>query len=134
MKVWLTTLAATLGLLQATSAAWMWGRLPGCGAAPGWIAPAHRWLGTIAFVATLPVAYHCLWSLGFQTTTIRVMLHSLLGCAFYGAVATKLLVLRSDRLPAVTVPIVGGLLVSILTAIWFTSSYWYFTAITSPGL
>lgn len=134
MKAWITTSAATLGLVQATSAAWMWGRLPGLGATPGWVAPAHRWLGTVAFVATLPVAYHCLWSLGFQTTTPRVVVHSLLGCAFYGAVATKLLVLRSERLAAWAVPIVGGLLVTVLTVIWFTSSYWYFTTISFPGL
>ncbi len=134
MKAWTTTLAATLGLWQLTSAAWMWGRLPGVGSAPGWVAPTHRWSGTVAFVATLPAAYHCLWALGFQTTTTRVVAHSLLGCAFYGAIATKLLVLRSPRLPGWTLPAVGGLLVTVLTAIWFTSSYWYFTTIAFPGL
>ena len=49
--------------------------------------------GTAAFVVYLPVAYHCLWSLGFQDTDTRVLAHSLLGCAFYGAMATKLLAL-----------------------------------------
>ena len=134
MKVWFTTLAATLGLIQATSAAWMWGRLPGFGSAPDWTPVAHRWTGTLAFFATLPAAYHCLWALGYQDTTTRVVLHSLLGCAFYGALTTKLLVLRSNRLPGWTLPLAGGVLVAVLTGIWFTSSFWFFTTIGFPGL
>lgn len=134
MKAWMTTLAATLGLLQALSAAWLWGRLPGAGPAPGFVAPTHRWTGTLAFFASLPVAYHCLWALGFQTTTTRVLVHSILGCAFYGALAAKLLLLRSDRLPGPVLPLAGGLLVAVLTGIWFTSSLWFFTTVGFPGL
>ena len=133
MKVWLTTAAATLGLLQALSAAWMWGRLPGAGTPPPWIGPAHRWAGTAAFGLSLPVAYHCLWALGFQDTSIRVLTHSLLGCAFYGALTTKLLCLRANRLPTWCVPVVGALLVTILTAVWLTSSLWFFTNVAFPG-
>ena len=70
MKAWFTTAAAALALVQALSAAWMWGRLPGLGAAPGGVATWHRWSGTLAFFFTLPVAYHCLWSLGFQDTDV----------------------------------------------------------------
>ncbi len=134
MKAWFTTVAAALGLLQAASAAWLWGRLPGFGAAPGWLGPAHRWIGTVAFFFTLPVAYHCLWALGFQTTTTRVLAHSLLGCAFYGALTTKLLVLRFDRLPGWSLPVVGGTLFALLTGVWLTSSLWYFTTIGFPAL
>lgn len=134
MKVWFATAAAALGLAQAASAAWMWGRLPGVSApAPAWVAPAHRWSGTIAFLATLPVAYHCLWSLGFQDTTTRVLVHSLLGCAFYGALTTKLLALRVERLPGWALPAAGGLLVAILTGLWLTSSLWFFTTVAFPG-
>ncbi len=133
MKAWVTTLAATLGLAQAGSALWLYGRLP-VGPAPSWLGTAHRWTGTTAFLATLPVAYHCLWSLGFQDTTLRVLVHSILGCAFYGALVTKLLVLRSNRMPTWALPVFGGLLVSILTAIWFTSSLWFFTTIGFPGI
>jgi len=127
MKAWFTTVVATLGLTQALSAAWMWGRLPGLGSAPKAIAPAHRWLGTTAFLFTLPVAYHCLWALGWNGTTPRVLAHSLLGCAFYGIFATKMLALRSQRVPSWSLPLLGGTLVTVLTGIWFTSSYWYFT-------
>ncbi len=133
MKAWFTTVAATLGLAQAASAAWLWGRLPGAGSAPAWVAAAHRWVGTLAFFFTLPVAYHCLWALGFQTTTTRVLIHSILGCAFYGALTTKLLVLRSNRLPGWTLPVAGGLLVALLTGLWLTSSLWFFTNVAFPG-
>lgn len=133
MKSWFTTIAAVLGLTQAATAAWMFGRLPGVGPAPDSVAPVHRWTGTLAFFFTLPVAYHCLWALGFRDTDTRVLVHSILGCAFYGALATKLLVLRAERVPGWAVPVAGGLLVSILTGIWFTSSLWFFTNFGFPG-
>ena len=63
----------------------------------------------MAFLFTLPVAYHCLWSLGFAETGARQIAHSIFGCAFYGAFATKMLVLRIDGLPRYVLPICGGL-------------------------
>ena len=134
MKAWLTTAAAFLAIGQLASALWMWGRIGGAEAAPSWVAPMHRWLGTSAFLLTLPVAYHCLWALGFQQTTTRVLVHSILGCAFYGAFVTKMLVLRSTRVPSWALPIAGGLLVSVLVAIWFTSSFWFFSTTGFPGV
>ena len=134
MKAWLATGAFTLGLGQVTSALWMWGRLPGLGFAPRWVSTVHRWSGTLAFLLTLPVAYHCLWSLGFQTTTPRVLAHSLLGCAFYGVFSAKMLGLRSRRLPSWAVPVLGGVLMSLLTGLWLTSSLWFFTQQGFPGI
>ena len=99
LKTWLATTALALVLVQVVSASWMWGRLPGAGDAPAWLAPLHRWSGSVAFVVTLPVALHCIWSLGFVTSTPRVLLHSTLGCAFYGAYAAKMLGLRLRGLP-----------------------------------
>jgi len=133
MKAWLTTGAAILVIAQVATAMWMWGRLPGVSRpAPAWAVHGHRWFGTLAFLLTLPVAYHCLWALGFQDTTARVFAHSLLGTAFYGVFTTKMLVLRSDRVPARTLPLVGALLATILVAIWFTSSLWFFTNVGFP--
>jgi hypothetical protein len=133
MKAWLATGAFGLAIAQLTSALWMWGRLPGAGKAPKWVATAHRWTGTTAFLVSLPVAYHCLWSLGFQTTDTRVLVHSVLGCAFYGALATKLLVLRSRRVPGWALPVLGGTLVVLLTGLWLTSALWFFTSFGFPG-
>ena len=94
----------------------------------------HRWTGTAAFLVSLPVAYHCLWSLGFQTTSTRVVIHSLLGCAFYGAFTTKMLALRIDGLPSRALPVIGGGLFALLTGLWLTSALWFFTTVGFPGV
>jgi hypothetical protein len=133
MKVWLATGAGALAVLQLISALWMWGRLPFAGDAPRWIPVAHRILGTLAFLVTLPVAYACLYSLGFQDTTTRVLAHSILGCAFYGAFVTKLIVLRTSRLPGWALPVVGGLLFSALVAVVATSAIYTFAVFGNPG-
>jgi Family of unknown function (DUF6529) len=132
MKAWLATGAFVLALAQLTSALWMYGRLPISRPAPAKIGTIHRWTGTAAFLLTLPVVYHCLWSLGFAETGTREVVHSILGCAFYGAFVTKLLALRIDRLPRFALPVIGGLLVTLLTAIWLTSSLWFFTSVGFP--
>ena len=92
---------------------------------PSWLANAHRISGRIAFLLTLPVAYHCLYQLAFQTTTTRVLAHSLLGCLFYGAFATKVVVVRSRALPGFALPLAGGLVFSLLVAVWLTSGLWF---------
>jgi Family of unknown function (DUF6529) len=132
MKVWLATCAAALVVVQLASALWMYGKLPVRRSAPPRTALVHRWSGTVAFLFTLPVAYHCLWSLGFAETGARQVAHSILGCAFDGAFATKMLVLRIDGLPRYVVPICGGLLVTLLTGLWLTSSLWFFTNVGFP--
>ncbi|MGH9234266.1 MAG: DUF6529 family protein, partial [Acidimicrobiales bacterium] len=134
MKAWFATAVAVLALTQLASALAMYGRLPGVRTTPGWVAPVHRWSGTVAFVVSLPVAYHCLWSLGFQDTDTRVLVHSIMGCAFYGAFTTKLLALRIERLPAWALPVIGGSLVTALTVLWLTSSLWFFTNVGFPGV
>jgi hypothetical protein len=134
MKAWFATGAFVLVLAQLTSALAMWGRLPGVRTRPAWLALVHRWSGTAAFVVSLPVAYHCLWSLGFQDTGARQLVHSLFGCAFYGAFTTKLLALRIERLPGWALPAIGGLLVTCLTTVWLTSSLWFFTNVGFPGV
>jgi hypothetical protein len=133
MKAWLGTAAFALALAQLVSALALWGRLPGVTRAPDWLAPVHRWSGTVAFVVSLPVAYHCLWALGFQDTGARQLAHSLFGTAFYGAFATKLLALRIAGAPKWALPVIGSLLVTLLTAVWLTSSLWFFTTV-GPGL
>ncbi len=131
IKSTFATIAFGLAAFQLLSAMTLYGKGPFTkltgGSAPAWLGPAHRWSGTAAFVATLPAAYHCLWSLGFQTTTTRVLIHSVAGCAFYGAFATKLLVLRSNRMPGWALPLVGATLVTILTVVWFASALFFFT-------
>ena len=127
MKTWLATAVLLLVVAQVLTASWMWGRLPGAGAAPRWLAGVHRWTGTAAFVVSIPVALHCLWSLGFETTSGRVLLHSLLGCAFYGAYAAKMLGLRLRATPGWLLPVLGGATFASLVGVWLTSALWFFT-------
>jgi hypothetical protein len=82
-------------------------------------------------VQTLPVAYHCVFLLGFGTHSPRVLIHSLLGSALYGAVVAKVLVVRSTRFAPWVLPVAGGLLFSILLGLWLTSALWFFTAATT---
>ena len=46
-------------------------------------------------IVSTPQTQHPHYQLAFQDTTARVLAHSLLGCAFYGAFATKVVVVRS---------------------------------------
>jgi len=78
-------------------------------------------------VVSVPVALHCLWSLGFVTTTPRVVVHSTLGCVFYGAYAAKMLGLRLNGLPKWTLPVLGGTVFASFVVLWLTSAMWFFT-------
>src|SRR3954462_12302282 len=124
MKVWLASAAALLAVPQGLSASCMYGNLP-LGDAPGWIGGAHRITGRLAFLLSLPVAYHCLYQLAFQHSSARVLAHSLLGCIFYGAFATKVTIIRSRGLPGIALPVAGGVLFTVLIAAWLTSGLWF---------
>jgi hypothetical protein len=124
MKVWLASAAVLFAVIQVASALWMYGRLP-VPEAPAWLGSAHRISGRLAFLLSLPVAYSCLYSLAFQDTSARVLAHSILGCAFYGAFAAKVVLVRSRSLPGFALPLAGGLLFSILVAVWMTSGLWF---------
>ena len=124
MKSWLATAVVVLGLSQLFTAAWIFRKLPW--ARPSWIPAFHRWTGRAAFLLTLPVAYHCIFMLGFEDGTSRTLAHSLLGCAVYGAFAAKVLIVRLHRFPVWVLPTAGGLLFSVLVAVWYTSAVWFF--------
>ncbi|MEV0587381.1 DUF6529 family protein [Nonomuraea sp. NPDC050310] len=124
MKAWLTTGAFLLAFVQVVSALSMWGkigvRIPGA---------VHRWSGRLAFLLTVPVAFHCLYALGFQYDVPRVLIHSLLGCFFYGVFTAKMLALPRKGLPGWTLPVLGSLVFTALVGLWLTSSFWFFTVI-----
>ncbi|MDQ1519896.1 MAG: hypothetical protein QOI55_969 [Actinomycetota bacterium] len=129
MKAWLATVVLGLAVVQIGLALWMYGKLGRLvPVAPDWVGPTHRLVGTLAFLVSLPVAYHCLWSLGFETHAdhTRRFVHSLLGCTFYGAFTVKVLCVRAARLPGWVLPIAGGFVFAVLVALWLTSSLWFF--------
>ncbi len=134
LKIWLATVAVSLALFQVLSAARFYGRL-GRGHGPAWLGRAHRASGTLAFFITIPVAYHCLWALGFQASgEPRVLLHGLLGCLFFGALAAKVLLVRSRGLPGWALPVAGGTLFTALVGVWLSSAFWFFTTVEFPGI
>ncbi len=116
-----------LVLVQVISALWMWGRLPGVHSTPHWVSWSHRWSGTIAFIVSLPVALHCIWALGFETTSTRVLVHSVAGCAFYGGYAAKMLGLRLRDTPRWLIPVLGATVFTLFILVWLTSALWFFS-------
>jgi hypothetical protein len=127
MKAWLSTLVFALIVVQLATALWMWGKVRIGGRVPSWATPVHRWSGTTAFVVSLPVAFHCMWSLGFGTGSTRVLVHCIVGCAFYGAYASKMLALRVRGLPGWSLPVLGGTVLTSVVLLWFTAALWFFT-------
>jgi hypothetical protein len=91
----------------------------------------HRWSGRTAILLTLPVAYHCIFMLGFGTYNARAYIHSLLGSFLYGALAAKVLIVRSNGFRGWALPIAGGVLFSILLGLWLTSGFWFFSTFGS---
>jgi len=126
MKAWLVTAAVVLACGQLLTAARIYEllRFPPNGHLYNAV---HRWSGRLAILLTLPVAYHCIFMLGFSANSPRVLIHSLLGSALYGAVVAKVLVVRSSRFAAWVLPVAGGLLFSILLGLWLTSALVFFT-------
>jgi len=75
----------------------------------------------------VPVIVHCVYALGFQTYSVRVLAHSVLGCVFYGAFVAKMLSLvRRDTMPRWVLPVLGGVVFASLIALWATSALWLF--------
>ena len=136
LKAWFATLAFALGVSQVLSALWMYGKLPVGGDAPEWVGPVHRLSGLAAFLVSLPVAYHCLWSLGFETDAgeARRFVHSVAGCFFYGVFSVKVLAVRSRRMPGWALPVVGGTAFTVLAVLWATSSLWFFQNVGFPEI
>ena len=124
-KSWLATGAIIAAVIQVISALVMYGKIKV--QAPPWIGGLLRWSGRIAFLLAVPVAVHCLYALGFQTFSTRVLIHSLLGCAFFGAFTVKMLVLPKKDMPGWLLPTLGGLAFTALTGVWFSSAYWFFS-------
>jgi hypothetical protein len=124
VKAWLTTLAFVFALVQIFTALVLEGRirldLSGLPA-------VHRWSGRVAVLLTVPVAVHCLYSLGFRFDDPRVLVHSLVGCLLYGAFVAKMLLLVRWGLPRWVIPWAGAILFTAFVALWLTSSLWVFT-------
>ncbi|HUR13304.1 MAG TPA: DUF6529 family protein [Mycobacteriales bacterium] len=127
-KSWLATGVLLLAAGQLLTALWMYGRLPLVQRRPSWLSRTHRSLGATAFLLSLPVAFCCLYAYGFAPApmTTRTLVHSVLGCLFYGTFAVKVTAVRSRRTPSWALPVLGGVLVTLVVLMWMTSALWFF--------
>jgi len=129
-KAWFATAAITLAVVQVATGARIFGKLKGfVPIAPPRVNRIHRWSGRLAILCTVPVAFHCIFILGFQTSDARVFAHSLVGTFVYGVFVVKVWFVRDRDHPRWVVPIAGGTLFTVLVALWSTSSLWYFTQV-----
>jgi hypothetical protein len=129
-KAWFATAALVLAVVQVSTGARIFGKLERIVRIQRpLVNRVHRWSGRLAILCTLPVAFHCIFILGFQTTDARVFAHSLVGSFVYGVVAVKVFFVRDAEHPRWTLPLVGGTLFTVLVTLWGTSAYWYFTEV-----
>jgi hypothetical protein len=127
-KAWLATGAGILALVQVTTGARIFGKIARfVPVGPPTVNRIHRWSGRLAVLLTLPVAFHCIFILGFRSTDARVLAHSILGSLVYGFVAVKVFFVHDRDHPRVTLPIAGSVVFATLAALWTTSALWYFT-------
>jgi len=128
-KAWVGSVVLALASAQAVTALWLYGRLPGVTGAPRWLGRVHRTTGFVAFGLSLPVAAYCLYGFGFAPAPLspRTLVHSIAGCAFYGAYGAKMLGLRMRGLPSWALPVLGGTVMALLVTIWLTAALWFFT-------
>jgi hypothetical protein len=127
-KVWLASAAGVLAIVQISTGARIFGKMKRfVPIPPPYVNRIHRWSGRLAILITLPVAFHCIFILGFQTANARVLAHSIVGSFVYGVIAVKVFFVHDRDHPRWTLPLVGGLLFATLATLWGTSSLWYFT-------
>jgi len=132
LKSLLATVALGLAAVQVTLALWLYQKLPGAGRAPKPIGLTHRMVGSVLVIVTLPVAVHCLLAYGVQLSSLRVAVHSLAGCFFYGAFVAKVIAVQSRKLPGWVLPVLGGLLAVVIVLLWYTSALWYYNGYSLP--
>ena len=133
-KSLLATIVLGLAGLQVLLALWMYRKLPVAAAPPKPVPAAHRVTGFAVFGLTVPVAVHCLIAYGVQLTSLRVAIHSITGCVFYGAFTAKVLLVHSRRLPGWALPAAGGTLAVIAGLLCYTAALWSCNGYQLPHL
>lgn len=134
LKAALASVVLAGAVVQVVLALWIYGRLPLASSPTRPVRRAHRLIGVAVFALTVPIAVHCLITYGVQLTSLRVAVHSLAGCFFYGAFAAKVVLVHSRRLPGWALPTAGGALAILVGVLWYTSALWYYNGFRLPGL
>ena len=134
LKALLATVVLGVAALQVLLALWIYRKLPMAGSPPRPARLVHRVVGFALFALTVPIALHCLIAYGVQFTSVRVAVHSLAGCFFYGAFVAKVLLVQTRRLPGWVLPAAGGTLAVVVVVLWYTSALWYYNGNVLPHL
>ena len=132
LKSTLATTALGLAVVQVLLALWIYRKLPLAGRPPRAIRMTHRVIGLGALALTVPVAIHCFLAYGIVLSDARHIIHSIAGCALYGAFVVKVLFVQSRRLPGWALPVAGGLLALLIALLWYSSALWYYNGYSIP--
>jgi Family of unknown function (DUF6529) len=116
---WAATVEASVRLIDEVDR-----EIDGCEAELRRLGADHRY---VPLLLTIPVFFHCVTMIGFETPDLRVAVHSIAGSFVYGVLAAKLLVIRWKGYPHRVLPVLGGSLASVLSMLSLTSALWYFT-------
>lgn len=134
VKAALASGVLALAAFQLYTALWIFGKLHKGRALPRRLGRIHRLSGVAAILLSLPVAYNCIVTYGFESFNSRVLVHAAAGCFFYGAFAAKVFVVRSKRLPGWTLPVAGGTLIATIAVLWYTAAFWFYDGFNLPVL
>ncbi len=121
----LASVTVVLFTVQVTLGLRMTGRYLPRRPVPHWMPDLHRVVGSVAFGISLPVAFHCLWVLGYRSDDAAILTHSLLGSVAYGLYAAKVVAVHGHRRtaqPEWIVPVLGVVLGTTILAVWWTSA------------
>jgi hypothetical protein len=122
----LASVVVVLFMMQVSLGLRMVGRIGGTRPVAPWARDLHRLIGTLAFGLSIPVVFHCLWALGFQTSNSRISTHSILGCVAYGLYVTKILSARQADRPEWALPVTGALLGITMIVVWWTAALTFY--------
>jgi hypothetical protein len=129
-KAWFASAAIALAVVQVSTGARIFGKLQHViPIGRPWINRIHRWSGRLAVLCTLPVAFHCIFILGFQSANARVLAHSIAGSIVYGVLAVKVFFVHDRAHPRWVLPVLGTTMFAVLATLWGTSALWYFTRV-----
>jgi plastocyanin len=134
LKSALSSGVLALAFFQLYTSLWIFGKINKRWTMPRRLGIVHRTSGVLAILLSVPIAYNCLLTYGFEDFNSRVLIHAAAGCFFYGAFAAKLVVVRSKRLPGWMLPAAGGTLITVIAVLWYTAAFWYYNDMKVPGL
>jgi len=134
LKSWMSSGVLAFAFFQLYTSLWIYRKINRKRTLPKRLGLVHRISGVCAILLSIPIAYNCLRTYGFESFNKRVLIHAIAGCFFYGAFAAKVLIVRSKRLPGWTLPAAGGTLIAVIAVLWYTAALWYYDNFKVPLL